>query len=319
MQVPISIRTMEYGCQDSFCLAIPVDGVATPKAPAGGFVELLQWIKLHSALLLTLWLPAQVQEAWKAPAMVLVEKGDFLMGSTQGNPIDQPVHPVKISKNFYIATYLTTFEEHDRYCSEVGRTRSSDKGMGRGKKKPVCSISWYDAVAYCNWLSAQEGLEPAYSGNGRAIVCDFAATGYRLPTEAEWEYAARGGKAGDGSRFAGSDDPGETSWYGGNSGDTTHPVGEKKPNALGLFDMCGNIFQWCWDWFSRDYYARSPMEDPRGDASPGGESIWRLEVEKARRGGSWRESSPAVTVWHRSQDWASYAGDNGFRVVRTAP
>lgn len=258
------------------------------------------------------------QDAWKGPEMVLVEHGDFLMGSEEGNPNDKPVHRVVITRNFFIAKYLTTLEDHDRYCAEVLRSRSSDKGMGRGKGKPVCSVSWHDAVAYCNWLSVKEGLKPCYSGGGRTLVCDFEASGYRLPTEAEWEYAARGGKAGGGGRYAGSDDPGETAWYGENSGDTTHPVGEKKPNPLGIYDLCGNIFQWCWDWYARDYYSRSPLEDPRGDASPGDGAIWRLEVEKARRGGSWRESAPDVTVWHRSQDWASYAGDNGFRVVRTA-
>jgi formylglycine-generating enzyme required for sulfatase activity len=251
--------------------------------------------------------------------MVLVEKGDFLMGSELGNPNDRPVHPVKITKSFFMAKYLTTFEEHDRFCSELARSRSSDKGMGRNKRQPVCSVSWYGAIDYCNWLSVKEGLKPCYSGAGKTIVCDFEASGYRLPTEAEWEYAARGGRAGDGGTYAGSDIPDEAAWYGGNSGDTTHPVGEKRPNSLGLFDMCGNIFQWCWDWYSRDYYARSPLEDPRGDPSPGSELIWRLEVEKARRGGSWRESAPDITVWHRSQDWASYPGDNGFRVVRTAP
>jgi sulfatase modifying factor 1 len=178
-------------------------------------VDILQCIKPHRAVLLATWLlswPVQAQGTWKAPEMVLVEKGDFLMGSEQGNRNDQPIHRVKITKNFLIAKFLTTFEEHDRYCAEVGRTRSRDKGMGRNKQQPVCSVSWYDAVGYCNWLSEKEGLKPCYSGQGRTLVCDFDADGYRLPTEAEWEYAARGGKAGDGGRFAGSDDPDETAW-----------------------------------------------------------------------------------------------------------
>lgn len=250
------------------------------------------------------------------PVMVRVERGSFDMGSERGLPRERPVHRVTLTRSFLMARYLVTFDDFDRFCTETGRTPPRDKepGAARGRK-PVRNVTWYDALDYCNWLSIREGLAPCYAGAGQSVTCDFGATGYRLPTEAEWEYAARGGKLGGGGPFAGSEDPGETAWYEANSGDVTHPVGLKKPNPLGLYDLCGNIFEWCWDWYADDYYARSPGVDPLGADPPGAVVAWKWE--KVRRGGSWRESAADITVWTRSQDYAKYVGDNGFRVVRT--
>lgn len=261
--------------------------------------------------------PLGGQPAWRPPEMVRVEKGSFDMGSEEGLPRERPVHRVTITRDFLMAVFLTTFEDFDRFCADTLRTRPRDKepGASRGRK-PVRNVTWYDATEYCNWLSAREGLRPCYSGRGKGVVCDFDASGYRLPTEAEWEYAARGGRNGGGGRFAGSDDPRDTCWYGDNSGDVTHPVGLKRPNPLGLHDLCGNIFEWCWDWYADDYYRSSPAVDPRGPGAPEGVPFWKLE--RCRRGGSWRESPADITVWARSQDYASYVGDNGFRVVRGA-
>jgi len=249
--------------------------------------------------------------------LVRVQQGSFDMGSEEGLPRERPVHRVTLSRSFYMARYLVTFEDFDRFCADTRRSRPKDKepGSPRGRK-PVRNVTWFDAIDYCNWLSGQEGLTPCYSGAGQAVACDFLATGYRLPTEAEWEYAARGGPLGGGGRFAGSDDPDDTAWYEANSGDITHPVGQKRPNPLGLHDLCGNIFEWCWDWYAGDYYEHSPVLDPRGAEAPGAVIAWKWE--KSRRGGSWRESAADITVWTRSQDYAGYAGDNGFRVVRTA-
>lgn len=251
------------------------------------------------------------------PDMVRVAGGSFLMGSEEGLPRERPVHQVLLSRAFFMARFLVTYEDFDRFCAETRRSRPRDKepGSARGRK-PVRNITWFDAIDYCNWLSAQEGLMPCYSGAGQAVACDFEAPGYRLPTEAEWEYAARGGLEGGGGRFAGSDHPDDTAWYEANSGDVTHPVGQKRPNPLGLYDLCGNIFEWCWDWYADDYYLRSPVQDPRGADAPGAVIAWKWE--KSRRGGSWRESGADITVWSRSQDYAGYAGDNGFRLVRTA-
>jgi formylglycine-generating enzyme required for sulfatase activity len=248
------------------------------------------------------------------PEMVLVEPGSFEMGSASGRPDEQPVHTVRITRPFYIAQYQLTFDEYDRFCEDTGRRKAEDRGRVRGTL-PVSNVTWYDAVAYCNWLSERQGLTPCYSGSGKVMHCDFSANGYRLPTEAEWEYAARGGHLSQGYLYAGSDDPDEVAWYAGSSGDQIQPVGQKKPNELGLYDMCGNMFEWCWDWYGEDYYASSPSDDPLGPPMPASTSV--RGPERVRRGGSWREDAINIRITSRSFDYASYVGDNGFRLART--
>jgi len=247
-----------------------------------------------------------------APDMILVEPGSFQMGATDGFADEQPAHRVLITRSFYIARHAVTFDEYDRFCDDTILSRPDDNGWGRGSR-PIIGIDWYDAVAYCNWLSTKEGLEPCYRGKGRVTACDFAADGYRLPTEAEWEYAARGGLEGQRRIHAGSDDPDDVAWYDSNSGGQTHPVGQKQPNELGLYDMSGNLFEWCWDWYDKAYYGSSPTSDPFGPPSPTG----HFDLNRVRRSGSWRENVDTVRTTFRSFDGASYAGENGFRLVRT--
>ena len=248
------------------------------------------------------------------PDMVLVQPGTFDMGATSGRADEQPVHRVTITRAFSIGATMVTFDEYDRFCADTGRGKADDGRRGRGAL-PVINVTWYDATAYCNWLSERHGLTPCYSGSGKTIQCDFSADGYRLATEAEWEYAARGGRLSRGHLYAGSDDPDEVAWYAANSGGQIHPVGQKEPNEVGLYDMCGNLFEWVWDWYGDDYYAVSPVEDPRGPSMP--TSTTPRGPERVRRGGSWREDAINIRIASRSFDYATYVGDNGFRVART--
>jgi sulfatase modifying factor 1 len=249
------------------------------------------------------------------PEMVLVEAGGFEMGSTDGFPDEQPVHEVEITRSFSIGKYEVTFEEYDVFCENtIGYNKPDDGGTGRGKR-PVVGVGWHDAVAYCNWLSEKQGLPPCYSGKGKLTKCDFSSNGYRLPTEAEWEYAARGGQNSQGYVYAGSDDPGQVAWYGDNSDGQSHPVGQKQPNELGLYDMSGNSLEWCWDWYAEEYYASSPSSDPEGPPPPRAAKPW--ELVRVRRSGNWQESSESVRTACRSYDDPTYPGSNGFRLART--
>ncbi len=162
-------------------------------------------------------------------------------------------------------------------------------GMEQHEEHPVLNLSWNDAVAYCRWLSEEEGRE------------------YRLPTEAEWEYACRSGTT---TRYYFGDDAGalaEYAWYRGNSGFRPHRVGQKRPNAWGLYDMHGNVSEWCSDWYSSDYYANSPLEDPAGPESGS------LRVH---RGGSWLFTAGICRSADRYWFTPGYRGsDLGFRVA----
>ncbi len=159
-----------------------------------------------------------------------------------------------------------------------------DEGWGRGTR-PAINVSWHDAVAYANWLSEQDGLTPAYRISGTEVTWNRSADGWRLPTEAEWEYAARGGTRARETIYAGSNDAGEVAWYTDNSGGKTHPVGEKRANELGLYDMSGNVWEWCWDWYGS--YSSESQRNPTGPASGSG---------RVGRGGGWRYAAVGIRV-----------------------
>ncbi len=220
--------------------------------------------------------------------MVPVQGGTFEMGDLYGEGAGnaRPVHTVTVS-SFFMARHDVTFEEYDAFSVDTGSERLSDLGWGRGRM-PVINVTWFEAVSYCNWLSAREGLKPCYAISGSEVACDFGASGYRLPTEAEWEYAARerGRKVrfGNGKEIADpaginfdAQVPTPYSVVGAYRARSTL-VDSFEPNALGLFDMAGNVWQWCWDWYDAAYYARSPASDPRGPASG---------AERVLRGGAW--------------------------------
>ena len=235
--------------------------------------------------------------------MVYVEGDTFLMGNENiyGRDREKPVHEVTVS-SFYMGKYEVTQEE---YQDVMGINPS----FSLENNCPVECVSWYDAVEYCNRLSKKEGLTPCYSGSGDNITCNWNANGYRLPTEAEWEYAARGGINKDDYIYSGSNDIYKVVWFLINSR-KTHYVGKKKANSLGIYDMSGNVYEWCWDWYDEAYYSKSPRNNPTGAASG---SI------RVHRGGSWISSPGDCAVSFR---FYSDPGDRssilGFRVVRSS-
>lgn len=164
-------------------------------------------------------------------------------------------------------------------------------GNGAGDVLPVDSVSWNDAVEFCNRLSEREGSTPAYRREGQCTEEVTSADGYRLPTEAEWEYACRAGTTGP--RYGELD---EIAWYRGNSGGTAHPVGRKRPNAWGLYDMLGNVWEWCWDFYDPAVYGEY----------------------RVLRGGGWFDEqwSCRASVRRRSHPTLRL-DDIGFRVVRS--
>ena len=203
--------------------------------------------------------------------MVFVKGGTFQMGTNRvhlkqdGEPespnadrSEKPAHKVCVG-DFYIGVYEITQKE---WVAIMGDNPS----RYNGSRKPVENVSWFDAVKFFNRLSVEDGFDPVYNISGKDVRCDFNKNGYRLPTEAEWEFSAGGGLKSKGYDYSGSDSPKEAGWLYLQRDDTAD-VGLKKPNELGIYDMTGNVMEWCWDWFDWNYYKRSPVNNPKGPAS----------------------------------------------------
>jgi len=251
--------------------------------------------------------------------MVLVKAGTFQMGDEHGDLWDacRPVHTVKLTYDYYIGKYEVTFNEYDAYCEDTGKEKPSIFDMGRGNR-PVIYVSWNDAIKYCNLLSENEELSKAYDSRGNLLdkygkpTTDITQVeGYRLPTEAEWEYAARGGhKSTEDYKYAGSNTVSSVAWYTENSNRKTHEVGQKAPNELGLYDMSGNVWEWCQDYRDREYYDKSPRENPVNLNSAS---------DRVFRGGSWvNNAAEYCRVAYRDYYSPGNSRRNiGFRVART--
>ncbi len=221
------------------------------------------------------------------------------MGSNNGDSDEKPVHQVTVS-SFWIGKYEVTQKEWQEVMG-------SNPSNWKGDNLPVEQISWNDAVDYCNKRSIKEGLSPCYSGSGAGITCNWNADGYRLPTEAEWEFAARGGVYSKGYKYSGSNDLGSVAWYTDNSGSKTHSVGSKAANELGIHDMSGNVFEWCWDWYG-SYYSSSPNNNPTGPDS---------EILRLSRGGGWNVNAFGLRVAYRFEGGPGGRGSaTGFRLCR---
>jgi formylglycine-generating enzyme required for sulfatase activity len=237
------------------------------------------------------------------PAMVRINGGTFIMGSPANEPERRDTevqHSVAVS-TFYMGNYEVTQKE---YQEMMGTNPSNFKG----DNLPVENVSWFDAVEYCNTLSQREGLTPAYlisgSGDYRTVTWNRSANGYRLPTEAEWEYACRAGTTTAYNTGPSASD--NTGWYGANSGIRTHPVGQKPANAWGLYDMHGNVCEWCWD--RSGNYSSEPQTDPTGPSSGS---------NRVRRGGTYSDPARYVRSAYRLDNIPSVrSGLIGFRIVR---
>jgi len=235
--------------------------------------------------------------------MVSIPAGQFTMGVNEG-PIDsKPAHQVKIDRFLMDEREIT----QEVYQKVIGKNPARRKNP----QNPVEQVTWSAAVRFCNARSTQEGLAPCYDTN--TWECDFSASGYRLPTEAEWEYACRSGSS---SRYyfgEGAEELKAFAWYEGNSQSKPHPVGQRKPNAWGLYDMAGNVWEWCNDFYGVKYYRDSPAENPRGP---------KQGEKRVLRGGAWSSSAVNCTSWIRNCDEAGQTDvcltmdSNGFRCVR---
>ncbi|WP_275295797.1 SUMF1/EgtB/PvdO family nonheme iron enzyme [Amycolatopsis sp. La24] len=175
---------------------------------------------------------------------------------------------------------------------ELGAFPVTQEQYDGGDDLPAVEVSWLDAVRFCNTLSERDGLAPAYRLDGGEVAWDRAASGYRLPTEAEWEHACRAGT--EGPRYGDLD---EIAWYEGNSGDRLHPPGEKRPNAWGVYDLLGNTWDWCWDLYDPAVYGEY----------------------RVLKGGGWADEHWSVRVSVRRRSHPTFRVDDvGFRVAKSS-
>ncbi len=237
------------------------------------------------------------------PKMLRIRAGRFQMGSAD-YPDEKPVREVIIQTAFEMSETEVT---QAQYQAVMGRNPSVYSSDREAADFPVENVSWFEAVAYCNALSKREGRTPCYQVQDRNVTWPKACNGYRLPTEAEWEYAARVGQA---TEYAGSDDVKEVAWIDSNSGSRPHRVGTKKANAWGLHDMSGNVWEWVWDWYANSYKGAATTD-------PSGPSAGDVRV---LRGGSFFSGAVSARVADRRGYGPTFrVVDAGFRLARSYP
>lgn len=246
--------------------------------------------------------------------MVQIPAGRFLMGSLETEAMrsddEGPLHEVEITRSFQMSQFEITREVWGKVMGWV-------RPIHGHRSWPATRVDFDDCKRFCNRLSDLLGLQRCYSGSGRNIVCDFSANGFRLPTEAEWEYACRAGTSSAyccGDEAYGECEPGDgaylecVGWFLNNAKDRIHPVGEKGPNAFGLHDMHGNAWEWCWDFYSPEHYSSSDLSDPLGPEAG---------ANRVVRGGAYSSNREDCRSARRAWVWPnSMSKVLGFRVVR---
>jgi len=219
----------------------------------------------------------------KIDGMVFVKGGTFQMGSNTGHANEAPAHSVTVS-DFYIDKYEVTVKQYREFCNATGRAMPEAPSWGWHDDHPIVNVSWFDADSYANWVGKQ------------------------LPTEAEWEYAAKGGNQSKGFEYSGSSKLVEVGWCSINSFNQTHPVGQLYSNEIGIHDMTGNAMEWCSDWYAKDYYSISPSDNPQGP---------RSGSDRVLRGGAWNFDSYFCVVTLRGWIPPTDRSFNfGFRCVK---
>ncbi len=280
--------------------------MASSEAPLGHpLQQLLVSSKLDRLLLWSFeqiqWnlVPEWAQERLYAAALSMapIEGGRYQIGGAAGDEL--PRYSLYVD-SFEILMYPVLQLTYEA-------TMHRNPSVYVGASRPVDSVSWYEAVRFCNNLSRNHGLQPAYKipfGEDPEITWNKKASGFRLLTEAEWEIAARGGEE---FQYAGSSRLADVAWFRGLGAPESHCVARRRPNGYGLYDMSGNVFEWCWDWFGS--YPKMGVKNYAGPAEG-----WR----RVRRGGSWKSLEEGCTVSFRSERFSHYTSDNlGFRICRS--
>jgi len=316
-------KTLMPGTHYYFCEVSATGGAATVRSN----VATVNVAAAASGLVETVWVPG----------------GSFELGRNLGTGGGNDVTPVSTVTltGFYMGKYQVTRAQYQAvmtgntnginannpdWSTAAFNTQEIAAGGGNMNQRPVTHVSWYEAMVFCNRLSMQEGLTPAYRINGSTNPDDWGAVpiyinanwiaaetvsgsaGYRLPTEAQWEYAAKGGNnPAAGFTYSGSDNPLTVAWYSANSGSSPRMVGILEPNVLGIYDMSGNVCEWCWDWW--ESYTSDAKTDPTG-ASSGTRRIYR--------GGSWYDTVTRTRSVDRFNSYNPHSrnGIFGFRLAR---
>jgi formylglycine-generating enzyme required for sulfatase activity len=298
------------------------DEIPAPRPPEFAIADILEMAEAERRMQEAL-LPLPFSQT-AAAGMVQINGGTFMMGSPsseEGREFFERQHQVTVS-SFYMGNYTVTQKEW-------GEAMEKNPSIHKGDNLPVENVSWFDAVRYCNRRSAKEGLIPVYTINGKEVAWDKSANGYRLPTEAEWEYACRAGtttpfNTGDNITTNQANYNGNYPYHrnakGANRGSTV-PIGSFAPNPWGLYDMHGNVWEWCWDWFNYRYSLGNHI-DPSGpeyevdplvfDWTP--RPNYRVSRGGSGESSSWRLRSASRQNYNRPEDRGAYTG---FRLVRS--